>query len=166
MYAYVISCLCQFQPPPISIIIIIIMKGVWSRHTAVANPDSPRMTSVRGLEDEGVEGDRVCIIRIRGRATPFWTCPTSHLRCHLGRKAKMRIVTGSVALVSPAKVRNYSLPPVVNVNNAFYFLRKIIGVKLRPGPFCTCEGLDKNLTLGIQICDMNSLLKETEWNWR
>jgi len=81
------------------------------------------MTSVRGLEDEGVGGDRVCITRIRGRAMLSWTYPMSRLRCHRGRKAKMRIVTGFVALVSPVKVRNNSFPLVANVNKRLYFLR-------------------------------------------
>lgn len=114
------SCICRFQPPPITIIIIIIMKGVWNRPTAAANLGSPRMTSVRGLEGAEVGGDRVCIIRIRGRAMPSWTYPMSRLRCHHGRKAKMRIVTGFVALVSPAKVRNHFFPLVAN--NGLYFL--------------------------------------------
>lgn len=118
-------CIGRFQPP--LIIITIIMREAWSRLTAAVSPDWPRMTSVRGSGDEGVEGDRACTKHIRGRAMPSWMCLMSRLRCHRGRKAKMRIVTDFVASVSLAKVRNSSLPPVVNVNNRrkwFLFLQE------------------------------------------
>jgi len=106
--------------------------ALWSQPTAAASPDWPRMTSVPGSGDEGAEGDRACTIRIRGRATPSWMCLTSRLRYHRGRKARMKIVTDSVASVSLAKVRNSSLPPVVNVNNRrkwFYSLRENVEEK-------------------------------------